>query len=41
MAIIDQIRAVGKHRLRSRIEGTDPEDLQAVGNAVAEILQLA
>jgi len=41
VAIIDQIRAVGKHRLKSRIEGADPADLQAVGNGVAEILQLS
>ncbi|MCK5802973.1 MAG: type II toxin-antitoxin system PemK/MazF family toxin [Lentisphaeria bacterium] len=41
VAIIDQIRAVAKHRLRTRIEVAGSEDLEAVAKAIAEILQLA
>jgi mRNA interferase MazF len=40
VAIVDQIRAVAKHRLRSRLDSLSPEDLDAVSTAVAEILQL-
>ena len=40
VAIIDQIRAVAKHRLRTRVEAVVPEDLEAVAKAIAEILQL-
>ena len=40
VAIIDQIRAVGKNRLKSRIEVAADEDIQAIAKAVAEILQL-
>jgi mRNA interferase MazF len=40
VAIIDQIRAVGKHRLKSRIEDAAGEDIETVAKAVAEILLL-
>lgn len=41
VAIIDQIRAVGKHRLRSRIEDAAMEDIAAVTQALAAILQFS
>ena len=41
VAIIDQIRAVAKHRLRTRVEVAGSEDLEVVVKAVAEILQLS
>ena len=41
VAIIDQIRALGKHRLTSRIEEADADDLRSVEKALSEILQLA
>ena len=40
VAIIDQIRAVGKHRLKSRIEDAAGEDVDVVSKAVADLLQL-
>lgn len=40
VAVIDQIRAVGKHRLKSRIEVAASADLRAVADAVVAILQL-
>ena len=40
VAIADQVRAVGKHRLRSRIEVATSEDTAVVARAVATILQL-
>jgi mRNA interferase MazF len=41
VAVIDQIRAVGKHRLQSRIEVASNADLRAVTDAVVAVLQLA
>lgn len=41
VAIVDQIRAVGKHRLKSRIEVAAAEDIAVVARAVAAILQLS
>ena len=40
VAIVDQVRAVGKHRLISRIEDAAGEDIEAISRAIAEILQL-
>jgi len=40
VAIIDQIRAVARHRLRSKIEEAPAHDLAAVESAVKKILQL-
>ena len=41
VAVVDQVRAVGKHRLQSRIEIATSEDVRAVGDAIVAILQLA
>ena len=41
VVIIDQIRAVAKHRLKTRIEVAADEDLEAAGKAIVEILQLS
>jgi len=40
VAIIDQIRAVARHRLKSRVESLSPDELDAVCAAVSAILQL-
>ena len=40
VAIIDQLRAVAKHRLKSQIETLDPEELQEVCQAVSSVLEL-
>lgn len=40
VAVIDQIRAVARHRLRSRLDSLSPDDLDAVCTAVSAILQL-
>jgi mRNA interferase MazF len=40
VAVIDQIRAVAKHRLASRIETMARESLDAVAAAAATILEL-
>jgi mRNA-degrading endonuclease toxin of MazEF toxin-antitoxin module len=40
VAIIDQLRAVAKHRLVSRIEMLDGTELDSVVNAVAAILEI-
>ncbi len=40
VAIIDQIRAVGRHRLKSRIETASPATLRTVSKALEEILEL-
>ena len=41
VAIIDQIRAVAKHRLRTRVEVAVADDLEAIAKAVAKVLQLS
>ena len=41
VAIIDQIRAVAKHRLKSRIEAASNQDIRAVANGIVSILQLS
>jgi mRNA interferase MazF len=40
VAVIDQIRAVAKHRLRSKIEVAAPEIIEAVLGALSQILEL-
>ena len=40
VAVIDQIRAVGKHRLKSQIETASEKNLGAVENAIKSILEL-
>lgn len=40
VAVIDQIRAVAKHRLKSRIETMSPQDLAAIHKAVSAILEI-
>ncbi len=40
VAIIDQIRAVGKHRLKSKIEPVSNQDMATVAKALSEILEL-
>lgn len=40
VAIIDQLRAVGKHWLKARIESISDQDMVSVVVAVSEILKL-
>jgi mRNA interferase MazF len=40
VAVIDQIRAVTKHRLKSKIEPLDRDELDEVCRAVATILEI-
>ncbi len=40
VAVIDQIRAVAKHRLKSQIESLDREELDEICRAVATILEI-
>lgn len=40
VAVIDQIRAVARHRLKSRIEKASAETIRAVTSALAEILEM-
>ncbi len=40
VAVVDQIRAVARHRLRSRLDSLSFEDLDQVCAALSEILQL-
>jgi mRNA interferase MazF len=40
VAVVDQVRAVAKHRLRTRLETTTPETLQTVVTALARILEM-
>lgn len=39
-AFIDQIRAVARHRLKSRIESMSANDLEAINRAVSTILEI-
>jgi mRNA-degrading endonuclease toxin of MazEF toxin-antitoxin module len=38
--VVDQIRAVAKHRLKSRIEAMAADDLAAINRAVSTILEI-
>lgn len=40
MAVIDQIRAVAKYRLQSRIEILRTEDLDQIARALSTVLEL-
>lgn len=40
VAVIDQVRAVAKHRLQSRIESLDSKDLSAIARALSTILEI-
>ena len=40
VAIVDQVRAVAKHRLRSRIEAMPPDELAELCQALGAILEL-
>ena len=40
VAIIDQIRAVGKHRLRGRIGSASTEQIAAIVKSLSEILEI-
>ena len=40
VAVIDQIRAVAKHRLKSKIESLDRDELDEVCRAIATILEI-
>ncbi len=40
VAVIDQIRAVAKHRLKARLETLGPGDLASVGQALSTILEI-
>ena len=40
VAVIDQIRAVTKHRLKSKLEAMTPGDLAAISRAISMILEL-
>ena len=40
VAVVDQIRAVAKHRLKSRIEGMAAADLAAISRAISTILEI-
>ena len=40
VAIVDQVRAIAKHRLRSRIEAASPKTVQSVADALVHILEM-
>jgi mRNA interferase MazF len=40
VAVIDQIRAVAKHRLKSKLEDMTSNDLEAVSRAISTILEI-
>ena len=40
VAVSDQIRAVAKHQLQSRIESLDSKDLSAITRALSTILEI-
>jgi len=40
VAVIDQIRAVAKHRLKSKIEAISPDELDEVCQAISNILEI-
>ena len=40
VAIVDQIRAVAKHRLKSRIETLSPDEMDEICHALSLILEL-
>jgi len=40
VAVVDQIRAVAKHRLKSRMEAMAADDLAAITRAVSTVLEI-
>lgn len=40
VAVIDQVRAVAKHRLKSKIEMLAPDDLDSIIRALSTILEI-
>ena len=40
VAVIDQVRAVAKHRLKSKVEAMTPADLAAINRAISTILEI-
>ena len=40
VAVIDQIRAVAKHRLKSRLEAKTSNDMSAITKAISTILEI-
>jgi mRNA interferase MazF len=40
VAVVDQVRAIAKHRLRSRLESASPKDVATVSEALLRILEL-
>ena len=40
VAVVDQIRAVAKHRLRSKLESMSSGDLAAINRALSTILEI-
>lgn len=40
VAVIDQIRAVAKHRLKSKLEALASDDLAAINRAISAILEI-
>ena len=40
VAVIDQIRAVAKHRLKSKLETMTADDLAAISRAISTILEI-
>lgn len=40
VAVVDQIRAVSKHRLKKRIESLPPKELDEICQAVSTILEI-
>ena len=40
VAVVDQVRAVAKHRLRTKVETATPQTLQAVVSALSQILEI-
>ena len=40
VAVIDQVRAVAKHRLQSRVESLSSEDLETITTALSTILEI-
>ena len=40
VAVVDQLRAIAKHRLQSKIDTASRQDIESVEKALAEILEL-
>jgi len=40
VAVIDQVRAVAKHRLQSRVESLNSKDLEKISTALPNILEI-